>query len=63
MKIFINFFMYFLASLVHIQSFFINTATICFIFQKFTKPIFFDIMKLHNFLESEVRKNEFTRDK
>ena len=55
--------MYFLASLVHIQSFFINTATICFIFQKFTKPIFFDIMKLHNFLESEVRKNEFTRDK
>ena len=34
-----------------------------FIFQKFTKPIFFDIMKLHNFLESEVRKNEFTRDK
>ena len=34
-----------------------------FIFQKFTKAVFFDIMKLWNFLEREVRRNGFTRNK
>ena len=34
-----------------------------FIFQKFTKIVFFDIIKLCNFLEREVRINEFTRNK
>ena len=34
-----------------------------FIFQKFTKIVFFDIIKLCNFLEREVRINGFTRNK